>query len=161
MRCAMRATWARGFMSLSLTRRFRITDITSTPHAQPSRPPLLHRHSLLRDLSRSQEPYPILLPEGPPERHWPVMPHKPVPPFPPKYPTTPLRSLQIIDKPTYLHGCFHPPQQRDDLLVLQMMCEQRAHDDIDRLLRSILQSIAGHPIDSGSFGVDSAAARAA
>src|ERR1700722_1081040 len=30
MRYAMRATGARGFISLSLTRRFRVTDLTST-----------------------------------------------------------------------------------------------------------------------------------
>ena len=41
----------------------------------------------------------------------------------PKHPITPLRPFQIVDKPTQLHGRFHPPQQRDDLLILvHIMC---------------------------------------
>ncbi len=119
------------------------------PHTQPSRPPMLHRDSLAPNRSHRQQPQPVLLPERPTERHRPIMPNKPVPSHhlrhPPKHSATPLRPLQIIDKPTCLRGRFHPPQQRNDLLILQMMCHQRAHNDIHRLLRSILQSVPGHP----------------
>ncbi len=128
-------------------------DLTSTaPHitvpaanAPPSQP-------LAETAAMRQQPQPVLFPEGPPEGHRPIMPHKPVPSHhlrhPRKYSTTPLRPLQIVDEPTCLRSRFHPPQQSDDLLILQMMRHQRAHDDIHRLLRSILQSVAGHPRDS-------------
>ena len=116
---------------------------------------MLYRHRVVRNLSRCQQPHPVLLPKGPPEGHQPIMLHKSVPPqhprHAPKHSATPLRPLQIIDEPTYLRSPFHPPQQCDDLLILQMMCRQRTHDDIHRLLRPIHQSIAGHPRDSELF----------
>jgi hypothetical protein len=50
------------------------------------------------------------------------MPYKPVPSrkpvYPPKHPATPLRPLQIIDKPTNLRSRFHPTQQRDNFFIL-------------------------------------------
>src|SRR5580698_9140374 len=99
MTYAIRAP-ARGFISRSLTNASESPTSLPSPYAQPSRTPLLHRRRPLSgDLSSSQKAHPILLPEGPPERHRPIMAHKPMPPHPPKHPTTPLRALQIIDKP--------------------------------------------------------------
>ncbi len=144
----MRATGTSDFIPLSLADASGSPTSLPPPHTQPSWPPLLHCHCLLRDLSRSQKAYPILLPEGPTEGYWSIVPHKPVPSHPSKYPTTPLRPFQIIDKPTDLHSCFHPLQQRDDLLVFQMMRHQRTNDDVHRLLRSIHHSIACYPCDS-------------
>src|ERR1700744_282691 len=84
------------------------------PHTQPSRPPVLHRNNRSRNLSRGQQPYPILLPESPPEGDRPIMPHKAVPSrqlrHPAKHSATPLRPLQIVNKPSCLRSRFHPPK---------------------------------------------------
>ena len=119
------------------------------PHTQPARPPMLHRHSFLRGRSHRQQSQPVLVLERPTKRHRTIMPHKPVPSHDPRNPAehsaTPLRTLQIVDKPPCLRSRFHPPQQSNNLLILQMMRHQRAHDDIHWSSRSILQSVTGHP----------------
>jgi len=112
------------------------TGLTSTAHAQrpatnapPSQPPAEPQPSPATAAS--------LLPQGPAEGHRPSCAHKRVPAhhlrYPPKHSATPFRPSQIIDKPACPRGRFHPPQQRNDLLLLQMMRHQRAHDDIRRL----------------------------
>ena len=144
----MRPAGTRCFISLSLTGASESPASLPPPHAQPSRPPTFYRHHPRWNISRRQQAYPILLPEGSPERDRPIMLHNPMPRHQSKHPTTPLRPFQIVDKPTQLYGRFHPPQQRHDLFVLQMMCQQRTNDDIHRLLRPIHQSIAGQPCNS-------------
>ncbi len=123
----MRVTGARGFISLSLTRRFRIIGLISTvpcitvPAATaPPSPPLAR-----------PQPQPTGVPNptfgksaGTTPAHHAAqasantLKHLAIPP----------RPLQIIDKPIYLYGRFHPPRQRDDLLVLRMMCQQRINN---------------------------------
>ena len=122
------------------------------PYTQPSRPPMFHRHCLLGNPGPSQQPDPVFIPECPPEGYRAIMSDKPVPARHPfqqrKHSTTPLRPLEIIDKPTNLRIRFHPTQQRYDLFILQMMRHERTHDDVHRFLRPIHESIAGHPCDS-------------
>lgn len=104
------------------------------------------------DFRSGQQPFPIVVPESAPEGNRAVMEHKRVPPKyfrdEEKQPTTPLGPLQIIDEPTDPRCGFHPSQEIDDLIILQMMCHQRTQDDIRRSVGPIHQSVAGHPLYS-------------
>ena len=166
MRNAMRATVLKGFMFPGLTRYFRVTDLTSTaPHtivpAANVRTVTDSRGTPAVASSRTQSSFLKARRNdtGPSCRTNRCHLINPA-----THPNILLvhsdRSRSLINQPN-CSSRFHPPQQRDDLLILQMMCHQRTHDNIHRLLRPIHQaSPVTHAIPS-SFGVDSAAARAA
>ena len=123
-------------------------------YAEASGQPMLQGHGVSRKISGGEQAHPVFFPEGALKGDRRIVPYEAVPSDnsfqPSEQAATPLRPLEIVDKPAEPRGGFHPPEQCHNLVVLQMMGGQRTQEDVHRLLRPKGECIAGNPLD-GEF----------